>query len=189
MLTATYSLVTIAAEQNVLRRNLHRLQECIHHAWETLHKPDLTSLESAFQNLTQFDHDYQRRKVERHLIPALRNVTDEADSLLAELDHLSSTGLNLLHSVGELLVRAFEGGMVRITEVCNAMEMYCHKLLDRLAKEEEELIPLARRVFSVEQWFSVAEKFMREDRRPRDTAQKQSPHILPLAPGLKSVKS
>lgn len=182
MLTATYSLIAITTEQKILRRNLQRLQQCIQNAWQGLHKLDLPCLEKAFHNLTQFDQYYHRRKVELHLIPAIQDATDEADSLIAELDRLSTVGLHLLHSVGELLVRAFEGGMVRITEVCNAMEMYCRKLLDRLVKEEEELIPLARRVFSVEQWFFVAEKFLHEDRQLRGNGRRPPQILLPLAP-------
>jgi hemerythrin-like domain-containing protein len=167
MLTATYSIVTISTEQNKTRRILHRLQQHIRNAWDGLRNIDLGGIESAFNNLTQFDRYCHSRKVEVHLIPAMRRVTTEADALIAELEALSVSGMNILRSLRGQLGRAFEEGGARVNEVCNSMELYCSNLQKRLAKEEEELFPLARRLFSIEEWFAIAEKFLSEDAQSR----------------------
>lgn len=167
MLTATYSIVTISTEQNKTRRLLHRLQQHIQNAWNGLKNIDLASIESAFNNLTQFDKYCHRRKVEVHLIPAIRRITGEADSLLAELEALSASGRNILRSLREQLGKAFEEGIIRVNEVCDSMELYCNKLQKRLAKEEDELFPLARRLLSIEEWFAIAEKFLSDDAKAR----------------------
>lgn len=167
MLTATYSIVTISTEQNKTRRILHRLQQHIRNAWNGLKNMDLASVEDAFNNLTRFDRYCHSRKVEVHLIPAIRRVTTEADGLLAELEALSASGMHILRSLHEQLRRAFDEGVVRVNEVCSSMELYCSNLQKRLAKEEEELFPLARRLFSIEEWFAIAEKFLSEDARSR----------------------
>jgi hemerythrin-like domain-containing protein len=163
MLTATYSIVTISTEQNNTRRILHRLQQHIRNAWNGLKQIDLASVESAFNNLTQFDKYCRNRKVEVHLIPAIRRVTNDADSLLAELEALSASGMNILRALREQLCRACQEGIIRVNEVCSSMELYCTKLQKRLAKEEDELFPLARRLFSIEEWFAIAEKFLADD--------------------------
>jgi hemerythrin-like domain-containing protein len=167
MLTATYSVVTISTEQNFTRRILHKLQTHIRSAWNGLKNIDRASIESAINNLTQFDKYCRSRKVEVHLIPAIRRVTHEADALLNELEALSASGMNILRSLREHLGRSFRDGAVLVNEVCHSVELYCSKLQKRLAKEEEELFPLAHRVFSVDEWFSIAEKFLADDAPPR----------------------
>lgn len=178
MLTATYSIVTISTEQNKTRRILHRLQQHIRNAWKGLQNIDLRCVESTFNHLMQFDRYCHSRKIEVYLIPALRRITHEADSLLAELEALSASGLNILRSLREQLGRAFEDGVIQVNEVCSSMEIYCNKLQKRLAKEEDELFPLARRLFSIDEWFSIAANFLSDDARER----KQYSASPPLTP-------
>jgi hemerythrin-like domain-containing protein len=177
MLTATYSIVTISTEQNKTRRLLHRLQQHIRNAWNGLKNIDLASVESAFNHLTQFDKYCRSRKVEVHLIPAIRRVGNQADSLLMELEAFSASGMNILRALREQLGRAFKGGVLRVNEVCNSMELYCNKLQKRLAKEEDELLPLARRLLSIEEWFAIAEKFLSDDAKVR-----RREHGFPMPP-------
>ena len=170
MLTATYSLVAIANEQSKTRHLLHKIQKCIQNAWKDLHELDFAGIERVFQELRSLDRYYHSRKVEVHLIPAVRSATDKADPLLAELDALSKMGMNILRSIGEQLKLAYERGGDAVGEVCRSMELYCNKLLKRLTKEEQELLPLVRRVFSIEEWFAVGAKFLSADGQVRGPA-------------------
>lgn len=163
MLTATYSLVAIAAEQDKTRSMLSRLQQYLQSAWRGMQKIDFTFLESAFGKLMQFDRYFGARKLERHLIPALRDAGREAESLVAELDALSAKGAGILRSLGEQLAQAFEASACKINQICHAMESYCGTMLTRLEREERELIPLARRLFSIEDWFTIAAQFLSDD--------------------------
>lgn len=163
MLTATYSLVAIAAEQDKTRAMLSRLQQYIQNTWKGLQSIDFSFLETAFGKLVQFDKCFRTRKLELYLIPALRNASREAESLVAELDALSAKGANILRSLGEQLAEAFEMSAVKINQVCHAMESYCGCMLVRLEREERELIPLARRLFSIEDWFTIAAQFLSDD--------------------------
>lgn len=163
MLTATYSLVAIANEQNSMRRILRRLHQGIRRLWDSLYSGEPKSLESAYASLAEFDRCCRQRKVERYLIPALRRVTVEADILAQELEAISAAGRRLLRNVGEQLKTAIDLGGSRAQEVCSSMDQYCHKVLYRLAREESELFPMATRVFSVEEWFAIAEKFLSID--------------------------
>jgi hypothetical protein len=104
--------------------------------------------------------------VEKYVIPAIREATREADSLLEELDTLSSQGMRILRNVRAALRSAFEQGAANIEELCRAMELYCSKLRKRLAREEE-LFRIAQRVISGDQWFAIASCFLTQDSRPR----------------------
>jgi hypothetical protein len=68
-----------------------------------------------------------------------------------------------LRSLGEQLAEAFEMSAVKINQICHAMESYCGTVLVRLEREERELIPLARRLFSIEDWFTIAAQFLSDD--------------------------
>lgn len=163
MLTATYSLVAIAAEQDKTRAMLSRLQQYLQGTWRGLQKIDFSFLESAFGKLMQFDKYFGARKLERYLIPAMRTAGREAENLVAELDALSVKGAGILRSLGEQLAEAFEASAGRINQICHAMDTYCGTMLVRLEREERELIPMARRLFSIEDWFTVAAQFLSDD--------------------------
>ncbi|HZW21055.1 hypothetical protein [Noviherbaspirillum sp.] len=163
MLTATYSLVAIAAEQDKTRSMLSRLQQYLQSTWRGLQSIDFSFLESAFGKLMQFDKYMGARKLERHLVPAMRSAGREAEILIAELDALRAKSARILRSIGEQLAEAFEASAVRINQICHAMDSYCGTVLHRLEREERELIPLARRVFSIEDWFSIAAQFLSDD--------------------------
>jgi hypothetical protein len=163
MLTATYSLVAIAAEQDKTRAMLFRLQQYLQGTWRGLQKIDFSFLESALGKLMQFDKYFGARKLERYLIPAMRTAGREAENLVAELDALSAKGAGILRTLGEQLAEAFEASAGRINQICHAMDSYCGTMLVRLEREERELIPMARRLFSIEDWFSIAAQFLSED--------------------------
>lgn len=163
MLTATYSIVVISAEQNNARKVLAKLQQSISNIWKNFLEIDSASLESAIHKLTQFDQFFRSRKVERYVIPAIRNATREVDLLLAELESLSEFCVGILRSLPQQVRLAFDQGVAKRKELRRAMELYCTNLQLRLAKEEEELLPLLHRVLSGEEMFELGAKLLSDD--------------------------
>jgi len=47
--------------------------------------------------------------------------------------------------------------------LCRTIDLYCQNLLKRLDKEEQELLPLAQKVISSEEWFEIGSKFLAQD--------------------------
>jgi hemerythrin-like domain-containing protein len=163
MLTATYSRVAIAAEQDKAHTILSRLQQHLQSAWQGLQSIDFAFLESAFNKMRHFDEYCRARKVELYLIPAVRRATTEADALIGELEALSAAGGGMLRSLREQLVHAFDFKDGMLDEIRQSMQRYCDNMRLRLKKEDAELFPLARRVFSMEEWFSVAAQFLSDE--------------------------
>lgn len=163
MLTATYSLVAISTEQNTARGKLFKLQQFIQSAWKGLQNIDFGFIETALNKLMQFDKFRQNRKIEMYVIPALRKTSREAEELIAELDRISAAGLGILHSISEQVTGALSTGRGRFCEICQAMQVYCYKASIRLKKEEEELWPMVRRLFSTEEGFAIAAQFLSDD--------------------------
>ena len=185
MLTATYSLVAIATEQDKTRAMLSRLQQYLQSAWRGVQKIDLSFLESALGKLLQFDRYFGARKLERYIVPAMRHAGREAENLVAELDALSAKGAGILRSLGEQLAEAFDTSAFKINQICHAMESYCGTMLVRIEREERELIPLARRLFSIEDWFTIAAQFLSDDGdadgRQRNVSQQRGMSAGPVA--------
>lgn len=182
MLTVTYALVTLSVEQKKARNILSVLQRQIRTITSELQSVDKSGFESLLYQLVQFDEDCRWRNVELYMIPALRKVTRQADGLIEELEALSASGAVILRTLRDRLWIAFGQGAGGIAELCDLAERYCHKLMQRLAKEDEELFPIAQREISGEEWFEIAAKFISHDaemhahktfvpRRPRGHAQ------------------
>ena len=163
MLTATYSIVAITAEQEKTRSILYKLQQYVQTTWKGLQNIDFSFFGNAFDRLMQFDHQCRVRKIELYLIPALRSASREADALIAELDAISVKATSLLRSIGDRLNSVFDLGSHAAHELCHAMDSYCNHLFIRFDKEERELLPLARRLFTIDDWFSIAAQFLSED--------------------------
>lgn len=157
MLTATYSFIAIAAEQKHARGRLQKLQQRLQAALKGKQHPDTGVLDTVWNKLTQFDKYFRNRKVDAYLIPVLRNTDGEADALIADLERLSAAGAAIVRSIGE---RAADH--VHSDALCQAMERYCRKVSLRLDKEEQALLPLARRCLSTEAWFSIASQLLAE---------------------------
>jgi len=92
MLIVTYSLVTLSVEQEKTRHILSTLQQRAQDCATYPQRRDAPGLESILNQLTHFDLACRQRNVELYLIPAIRRATQEADSILAELESFQHSG-------------------------------------------------------------------------------------------------
>lgn len=160
MLTATYTLATLLVEQNKTRLGLFALQKCIEHNTSYPQTFGASTLETVLDSLDWFHAHCRQRKVEIELVPAIRKSTKEADALLAELESLSLTGSSVLESIRNQWKPAIQQQIGKTQELYDAMKIYCDILLKKLEKEEQELFPMAARVISVDEWFTIADKLL-----------------------------
>ncbi|MFT5643254.1 MAG: hypothetical protein ACI83P_000799 [Janthinobacterium sp.] len=158
MLIATYALSTFSVEQKKERSFIRSIQQYMQTNWQHL---DPLRLESHLNALTRFSESRQQRRVAGALMPAVRRATRDADLLLADLDTLRRAGCELLRLVRRSLRCALSA--LQIETLRQSMERYCQNLLQRLAKEEQELLPLARRVMSSDDWFALGSTLLSHD--------------------------
>ena len=162
MLTATYSIVALKLEQKKVRWNFSTLQSYILCSIKNLKNASGIEIESMLNRLSQFENYCQQRKVKIFVIPALRNITHEADTLLDELESLSAASLAILRSLRAKLQQAISKGALMVDEVCASIQLCCSNIYQRLRKEEE-LVAIAERVIPGEAWFGIAASFMSHD--------------------------
>jgi hypothetical protein len=158
MLTSTFALVAFSVEHAELR---NELLLCRAHAREKFHL-DRGAVDSAAGLLDQIHRRFSWRKLERYLVPALRKVSGAADALLAELGAIGERAGAILAA---LRTRLAAPGRACLNEACSDIEQYCSVQLERLAREEGELFPLARRLVPRDGWFAMARQIMQGDAR------------------------
>ncbi|HJV51307.1 MAG TPA: hypothetical protein VJ652_07610 [Noviherbaspirillum sp.] len=150
MLTKTYSSVALSHEQKSAQRVLSKLMDRVQQA-----KRGAASEADTWREFLCADRYYHDRALERHVIPAIRDSIAEANTLLRELETLATSSARILHGVHAQP----QAGPAML----GAMEQYCLQLRERLRKEESELIPLAFRALTPEEWFAIAVKCLPEE--------------------------
>jgi hemerythrin-like domain-containing protein len=165
MLITTYALTSLSVEQKRVYNLLSTVQQLFQNSSTDSRQTDPVILESVVSQLAKLDESCHRRKVkvDVYLIPAIQKATKEADSLLAELESLSAIGLGILGSVMEWMRQGLDQGVLEVKALYSSIELYCNNLLQRLTKEEDELLPLAQRVISSEGWFAIGAQFLSLD--------------------------
>lgn len=176
MLLATYAFVTLSVEQKKERSFIETILRYLRANAQQPQEIDPGCLKSQLDELTLFAESRHKRKIEGCLMPALRKATRDADPVLADLQSLNRAGSNMLRSVRRRLRRAFGHGAAHMRMLCRSMERYCQNLLDRLTKEEQELMPLAQRVISSDQWFAIGTMFLSHDANHDEVKRLAHPH-------------
>lgn len=163
MLTATYALLTLSMEQKKERGFIARIQQYLQAHAARPGAANAAFLTASLEELTRFAEARHQRKLEACLMPALRQATHDAGPLLADLESLSKLGGKMRRALGKCLQRAFRHDVAQVKLLYRTLDLYCQNLLARLAKEEHELLPLARRVISSEGWFAIGSSFLAHD--------------------------
>lgn len=169
MLTATYTLVALSVEQASVRVSLQSLQKVIYNNFFQQRALSTGQVEYACDALRRLYDTCHWRKIEKFLIPAIHRATHEADQLLLELERLNSAAAAAMCEVAERFAGLSIDSVERVSEFCAAVDAFCNALLQRLAREEQELFPVARTVISGEAWFSIANKMLAHEAYVQET--------------------
>jgi hemerythrin-like domain-containing protein len=165
MLTATYVLLTLSIEQ---KKERHFIARMLHYVQNIARRPqdiDPLQIQSQLQELITFAETRHQRKVEACLLPALRAANAHSAALVKDLENLSHIGHAMLRAVHKCLRRAMRRSATQGKFLCRTIDLYCQNLLSRLDKEEQELLPLAQKVISSEEWFEIGSQFLEQEER------------------------
>jgi len=156
MLTSTYTLVALSVEQARARIEVQALLERWRpDAWWG-EPPAIGQYEQACEALRQVSESCHWRKLDKFVLPALRRRGEDAARLVAELDGLSRQAFEARQAAQAAAVEGDPGCLA-------ALERCCRLLLERLEREERELLPLARTLIPGETWFAIANQMLAHD--------------------------
>lgn len=163
MLTATYVLLTLSIEQKKERHFISRLLQHVQSIARRPQEIDPVFIESQLKELTSFAEARHQRKVEACLMPAVRAADSNCTALMNDLETLSRLGGAMLNAVHKCLRRAMRRSASQGKFLCRTIDLYCQNLLKRLDKEEQELLPLAQKVISSDEWFEIGTQFLAQE--------------------------
>jgi hemerythrin-like domain-containing protein len=178
MLTATYTLVALSVEQASIRLSLQSLQKLLHTNFRHQAALGAGQVGYACDLLQRLYHNCHWRKIDMFLIPTVRRTSEQADTLLAELDALSARAGHAIAKVADRVGSVAVDTEAAVDEFCSAIETFCSAMLERLDREESELFAFARSVISGEAWFSIANNMLAHEAQ-RDENKPARHAVLP----------
>jgi hypothetical protein len=175
MLTLTYALVALSVEQRKVKERVLELQQEVQIERKQRLLGNRAHVESLVSQFIKLDEACRSRNIEHYVLPAIRTATSEADSLLADIDALTLMGRITLKTVHARLRQATARGSFELDFLCDSLQQYCQDMLKRLELEEAQVLPLAQRVISSDEWFDIAARFISSDlgRSEREQAERE----------------
>jgi hypothetical protein len=164
MLTSTYTLVVLSVEQSRARGEVQALLERWRPGAWWGEPPAMRQYAQACEALRRVLDECHWRKLDKFVLPALRrcdavadaDASASSDALLTELESLSRRAADA-RNAAEVAASEGDPGCLAAIERC------CQLLLERLEREERELMPLARSKISGEMWFAIANQMLAHD--------------------------
>jgi len=109
--------------------------------------------------LDVFPERLHHPKEEAVFFGVLRQRTHEADSVLEELGREHKYGEDSIRSMEQALLRFVQGGEAEFAAFAAKTEAYVEGYLQHMRKEEDIVIPCARKVLTAEDWRQVEAAF------------------------------
>lgn len=159
MLTTTYSIMLLDAEQQKARGFLARLEQHLH----TRPRTDCEEIDTGWLRdgvvklMAAYSFTYER-KIELYVIPSLRKTPRDAQALLDAIDTMDDYVTRILEYVYKQFQRAVDGVCIDLETLQGTMQLFCRQMLERFLIEEQKLLPLARQLLSEDDWFDIASR-------------------------------
>jgi hemerythrin-like domain-containing protein len=181
------ALNIIRDEHRSIAAILHGMQHLVRQIRERKAKIDPKVFRAMLYYLDTFSERMHHPKEDRYLFDPLRRRGAGSDSLIAELEKDHAEGGNALRRVEQCLIRYEEGGEKEFPEFAGEVERFVEGYWEHMRKEEEQVFPLAQKLFTNDDWDALDRAFMANvdplagDRNERDFRRLFS-RIVSLAP-------
>jgi len=105
--------------------------------------------------LDVFPERMHHPKEEQYLFAAVRRKTSEADAILDELRREHDSGAHTIRDLEQDLLRYEEGGAREFERFAAAVEQFVAGYRQHMRKEEDGVMPIARRVLNAQDWADI----------------------------------
>lgn len=114
--------------------------------------PDFSVLRAMLFYVDEFPERLHHTKESNLLFPKLRSRTHEADAVLDKLDHDHGSGERAIRDLEHALLAFEMMGEARREAFEKALKAYTDSYLAHMRIEETEVLPLAQRILSEDDW-------------------------------------
>ena len=181
------ALNIIRDEHRSIAAILHGMQHLVRQISERKAKIDPKVFRAMLYYLDTYSERMHHPKEDRYLFDPLRRRGAGSDALIAELEREHADGGNAIRRVEQCLIRYEEGGEKEFPEFAGEVERFVEGYWGHMRKEEEQVFPLAQKLFTNDDWDALDRAFMAnvdplaDDRNERDF-RKLFSRIVSLAP-------
>jgi hemerythrin-like domain-containing protein len=185
-LAAAAAIAVIKDEHLAIASVLYGLRSAIRRIRDG-RAPDFRLLRALLDYIVAFPEQLHHPKEDRHLFAALVRRDPLAAPLVAGLEAEHVEGAAMIAALAESLAGYAAEGAPRFAEFARAADAYVEFHWRHMTKEEDLLLPLARRRLTPGDWARIARAFRDNDNplsgvKPRDEADSLYRRILALAP-------
>lgn len=152
-------LAQLYEEHSSLAAVLHAMSALVREVRERGRRIDPKVFRAILYYLDVFPEREHHRKEESILFPRIRQRTRDADAILEQLAREHESGEGAIRELEQAFVRYEEHGDTEFAPFADAVDRYVTRYREHMRKEEREVMPLAYRVLSQQDWVDIEAAF------------------------------
>ena len=152
-------LAQLYEEHSSLAAVLHAMSALVREVRERGRRIDPKVFRAILYYLDVFPEREHHRKEESILFPRIRKRTRDADAILEQLAREHESGEGAIRELEQAFVRYEEHGDTEFAPFADAVDRYVTRYREHMRKEEREVMPLAYRVLSQQDWVDIEAAF------------------------------
>ena len=153
------AISVLKSEHRSIAAILHALQELARMAQDAQARPRFQVLRSMLRYIDEYPEKLHHPKEDRYLFARLLERAPAARLLVEDLKAEHEQGAELVRELERTLLFFEEGWPVGAREFQQAVEKYAEFHWKHMRKEEQELLPMAERFLTAEDWALIDAAF------------------------------
>jgi hemerythrin-like domain-containing protein len=153
------ALSVLKSEHRSISAVLHGLKELARMAQDAKVRPRFQVLRSMLRYMDEYPERLHHPKEDKYLFARLVKRAPEARKLVEELHAEHEKGAQLIRDLERALLFFEEGWPAGAREFQQAVDAYADFHWKHMRREEQEVLPLAERKLTAEDWSAIARAF------------------------------
>jgi hemerythrin-like domain-containing protein len=149
------SIRIIQSEHRSISSVLHALKELTRMAREATVRPDFRPFRAMVRYIDEYPERLHHPKEDEYLFPRVAEKSREGRALVERLISEHREGARLMRELERALLFYEDGWPAGGSDFSDVLEQYCQFHWDHMRLEEKELLPLAERDLTPQDWKSV----------------------------------
>lgn len=149
----------IRDEHRSISAVLHALKQLAHDAQDAQVKPQFAVFRAMIHYIDEFPEQLHHPKEDNFLFPPIAGRSPEAQRLIDSLRAEHKDGARLVRELERALIFFEDGWPAGAGEFLRTADAYADFHWKHMRKEEEELLPLAEKYLSAQDWQTIDEAF------------------------------
>ena len=154
------ALATLRDEHRLISAVLHAMKDLARQAQEPGAKPAFPALRAMVRYIDEFPEKLHHPKENEHLFARVALRAPEAAPLIKRLKEEHVLGAQLIRDLERALVFFEDGAPGGARVFLEAVDTYAEFHWAHMRREEQEILPLAERCFTPEDWRALSAAFV-----------------------------